>query len=222
MSSAPVLLIADPRERILWEDALRSRNLEVIGANRRTARREAGRRAPAAIIVSEKLPFMGSFRVIRDLRRDPATREAPVVLVGSRPISTAMRVRLGTSAPDATVEPGASAEAVADAVVEAMRRGKLPPPELTRAQQAGLRYNRLGTLLMVFGVVFSFPIQGPADPEKSWFILLIPLGGLVSDIATGRVDGRKKLLSWQGWAAIGIAIAIALGIVYFPRFFRLS
>lgn len=222
MSSAPVLVIADPRERLLWEDALRARSLEVIRTDRRAARQEAGRRAPAAIVVSEKLAFLGSLRVIRDLRRDPATREAPIVLVGARPMTTAQRLRLGTSAPDATVEPGAGAEAVADAVVEALRRGKLPPPALSPAQQAGLRYSRLGTLLMMMGVIFSFPVQRPGEPDKSWFLLLIPLGGLVSDIATGRVDGRKKLLTWQGWAAIGFAIVIALGIVYFPRFFRLS
>jgi hypothetical protein len=226
MAPAPVLVIAHPREALPWEDALRARNLEVIRTDRRTARQEADRRAPAVVVVSEKLPFMGALRTIRDLRRDPATREAPVVLAGSPPITISQRVRLGPGAPDATVARGAAPEAVAEAVVEVLRRGKLPPPELTAAQQKGLRYTRLGSMLMMMGVLFSFPIfpaqQGADAPDRSWYLLLIPLGGLLSDFATGRVDDRKKLLSWQGWAAIGVTIAMALGIHFFPGVFRLT
>lgn len=222
MSSAPVLVIAPPREALLWEDALRARKLEPVRADRRKAREAAARQAPAVIVVSEKLPFMGALRAIRELRRDPATREAPVVLVGVAPITTAQRLRLGASAPDATVAPGASPEAVADAAAEALRRGKLPPPELSPAQQAGMKYNRLGTMLMMLGVFLSWPAQGGGGPDRSWFLLLIPFGGLVSDFATGRVDGRKQPLSWQGWAAIGFMAVIALGILFLPRFFRLG
>lgn len=223
MSSSPVLVIAPAREALLWEDALRGRNLEPVRAERRHAREQATRQAPAVIVVSEKLPYMGGLRVIRELRRDPATRETPVVLVGVQPITTVQRLRLGTSAPDATVERGASAEAVAEAAAEAARRGKLPPVELTPAQQAGMKYTRLGSVLMMMGVFLSLPVQrGGETTEQSWFLLLIPFGGLVTDYAAGRVDGRKKLLSWQGWAAIGFIIAIALGIVFLPRFFRLG
>lgn len=219
MNSAPVLVIAHPREVLLWEDALRARKLEPIRADRGTALREAVRQSPAAIVVSEKLPRLGALRVIRDLRRDPATREAPVVLVGVQPFSTAQRLRLGTGAPDATVAPGSSPEAVAEAVAEAMKRGRVPPPELTPAQQAGMRYSRVGTVLMMMGVFLSIPQAGARQDHGSWFLLLIPLGGLVTDIGTGRVDGRKKLLSWQGWAAIAFMAVIALGIVFMPGFF---
>ncbi len=223
MSSAPVLVVAPAREALLWEEALRGRNLEPIRADRKRAREQAARQAPAVVVVSEKLPFVGGLRVIRDLRRDPATREAPIVLVGVQPITTTQRLRLGASAPDATVPRGASAEAVAEAAAEAARRGKLPPVELTPAQQAGMKYTRLGTVLMMLGVFLSLPVQraGGQTSDQSWFLLLIPLGGLVTDFAAGRVDGRRKLLSWQGWAAIGFMVIIALGIVLVPQFFRL-
>jgi len=224
MSSAPVLVVAPEHEALLWQDALRGRNLEPIRADRRSARQQAARQAPAVVVVSERLAWMGGLRVIRELRRDPATREAPIVLVGVQPITTTQRLRLGPSAPDATVPRGASAEVVAEAAAEAARRGKLPPVELTPVQQAGMKYTRLGTVLMMMGVFLSLPVQRPGDQaaDQSWFLLLIPFGGLVTDYAAGRVDGRKKLLSWQGWAAIGFMVVIALGIVFLPRFFRLG
>ena len=102
-----------------------------------------------------------------------------------------------------------------------MRRGRLPPVELTPAQQAGMRYSRIGTMLMVLGVIFSLPMGGsPGAQGRGWFLLLIPLGGLVSDFATGRVDGRRRPLSWQGWAAIALLVLMAVGIVLWPDFFR--
>jgi hypothetical protein len=220
MSSAPVLVVAHPREVALWQDALRARGLDVVQADRKGARGEAGRRAPAVVVVSEKLPFAGALRVIRDLRRDPVTSETPVVMVGVRPFTTAQRIRLGASAPDGTVPPGASPEALAEEVAETLRRGKVPQPELTPAQQAGLRYTRIANMLMFLGVIFaSTPASKPGESKRGWFLLLVPLGGLIADVATGRVDGRKRPLSWQGWAAIGLSIVIALGIVLFPNFF---
>ncbi|HSP19318.1 MAG TPA: hypothetical protein VLQ79_07385 [Myxococcaceae bacterium] len=145
------------------------------------------------------------------------------MLVGVQPFTTAQRLRLGASAPDATVPRGATPEQIADAVEEASRRGKLPPVELTPAQQQGMKYSRIGTLLMMFGVIFSFPSMGSqtaSSGHKAWFILLIPLGGLVSDFATGRVDGRGRLLSWQGWAALLLMVVIGLGLLFWPGFFQ--
>jgi hypothetical protein len=72
---------------------------------------------------------------------------------------------------------------------------------------------------MVLGAVFSLPsLGGASETAKAWFIELIPLGGLVSDIASGRVDGRQRLLSWHGWSAVALLIAIALGLVFWPGF----
>jgi ActR/RegA family two-component response regulator len=217
---AAVLLVAPPREAGAWEPALQGRGLEVVRAGGgREGRAAAARTPPAVVAVSEKLPFAGALRAIRELRKDPATREVPVVLVGMAPLTVAQRLRLGASAPDATVPPGARPEAVADAIEEALRRGKLPPPELTPAQRAGMKYSRIGNMLMIFGVIFSMP-GGGSGAGRSWFVLLIPLGGLVSDYATGRVDGRKKLLGWQGWAALVLSVAMAVGILVWPNFFR--
>jgi hypothetical protein len=55
--------------------------------------------------------------------------------------------------------------------------------------------------------------------SKAWFLLLVPLGGLISDYASGLVDERKKLLTWQGWAALGLAVALSVGILLWPGFF---
>lgn len=225
MTPATVLVIAREQEALRWEGALRARNLEPVRGDWRKAREQATRQAPAVVVVSDKQGFLlGALRIIRDLRRDPATREAPVVLVGVQPITTVQRLRLGVSSPDATVPRGASPEAIAEAAAEALRQGKVPPPELTPAQQAGMKYSRIGNLLMMMGVFLALPVQrqGADAVDQDWFLLLIPLGGLVSDYATGRVDGRKKLLSWQGWAAIGFMVVIALGIHFLPRFFRLA
>jgi len=223
MPRPTVLVIARRSEAPAWEESLRARGLEVIRAD---ARKEKGsgaaRQAPSVVVVSEKLPFAGALRVTRDLRKDPATREIPVVLVGVHPFATVQRMRLGAAAPDATVPPRATPEQVASAVEEALRTGKLPPVELTPAQQQGLRYARIGTLLMVFGVIFSFPGigSGTSSPGKAWYILLIPLGGLVSDFANGRVDGRRRWLSWQSWAAGIIMVAMAVALLVWPGFLR--
>lgn len=218
-----VLVIAKPQEAAAWEEPLRARGLEVVRppASRKEARATGPRPPPDVVVVSEKLPFSGALRTTRELRKDPATREVPVVLVGMQPLTTAQRLRLGAAAPDATVPPGAGPDAVAAAAEEALRKGKLPPPELTPAQQAGMKYSRIGNMLMVLGVVFSLPGGGGSGggQGRAWFILLIPFGGLVSDYATGRVDGRRQLLSWQGWAAIAFMVVMALGILLKPDLF---
>jgi len=174
------------------------------------------------VLVSQKLPMAGALRVVRDLRADPATREAPVVLAGVAPLTVSQRLRLGLAAPDVTSPRGAGAEAVADAVEQALRTGKLPPPELTPAQQAAQRYSRIATMLMMMGVIFALP-AGPSSQgfDRSWFMELIPLGGLLSDYTTGRVDGRRRLLSWQGWTAIALMVGMAAGILFWPSVFRL-
>ncbi len=215
------LVIASAKQFAAWEDALRGRGLEPVHAGAKDAP-PGPRAAPSVVVVSEKLPFAGALRATRELRKDPATRELPVVLVGVQPFSSTQRLRLGTAAPDATVPPGTGPDDVAAAVEEARHRGRLPPVELTAAQQAGLKYTRIGTLLMVFGVIFSFPSLGSSasSPGKAWYILLIPLGGLVSDYATGKVDGRRRPLSWQGWAALAFLVAMGIGLLVWPGFFR--
>ncbi|HET6437276.1 MAG TPA: hypothetical protein VFG59_04400 [Anaeromyxobacter sp.] len=222
MTRPTVLVVAPPRQLVQWEEPLRAQGLEVVSASSRAEARAASTsRSPSVIVISEKLPMAGALRVTRELRRDPGTREAPVVLVGVAPFTTAQRLRLGAGAPDATVPPGATPEALAAVVAEALRKGKLPPVELSPAQQTGMRYSRIGTMLMLFGVVFTMPLGGGKSSEaRAWWILLIPVGGLVSDWATGKVDGRKKLLSWQGWAALAIAAAMSVAILLWPGWFR--
>ena len=222
MSQPVALVIARPKELDAWEPALRARGLGVIRAGRRKGA-PAVPQSPSVVVVSEKLPFAGALRATRDVRKGPVTRELPVVLVGVEPFTTAQRVRLGAGAPDATVPRGATPEQIAEAVEEASRKGRIAPVELTPAQRNGMKYSRIGTLLMMFGVIFSFPSMGPqtsSGHEKAWFILLIPLGGLVSDVATGRVDARRRLLSWQGWAALVILVAMAAGLLFWPGFFH--
>jgi len=215
------LVIASPKQFAAWEAALRAHGLEPVHAGAKAAP-SGPREPPSVVVVSEKLPFAGALRVTRDLRKDPATRELPVLLVGVRPFTIHQRLRLGSAAPDATVPQGASPEEIAAAAAEALRKGKLPPVELTPAQKAGMKYSRIGTLLMVFGVIFSFPSLGTSTQEsgKAWYMLLIPLGGLVSDFATGRVDGRRRPLSWQGWAAVVLLVGMAIGLAVWPAFFR--
>ncbi len=221
MSRPTALVIASAKQFTAWEEALRGRGLEPVHAGARGAP-PGPRASPSVVVVSEKLPFAGALRATRALRKDPATRELPVVLVGVRPFTNVQRLRLGTAAPDATVVPGATPDEVAAAVEEARHQGRLPPVELTPAQQTGLKYSRIGTLIMVFGVIFSFPSLGSSagSPGKAWYILLIPLGGLVSDFATGKVDGRRRLLSWQGWTAIALLVAMGVGLLVWPGFFR--
>ena len=218
-----VLIVARERDLPAWGDALTARGMEVLRArSRREALRAVSQRTPAAVLLSDRLPFSGALRIARDLRRHPAAQEVPVVLCGARPLTTAQRLRLGPAAPDACVQAGSGAEELAHAVEEAMKSGRARPVELTPAQQSALKYSRIGTMLMVFGVIFSMPGMGSAAQSegRSWFILLIPLGGLVSDFATGRVDGRRRLLTWQGWTALVLLGVMAAGIALWPGFFR--
>ncbi|HVO20010.1 MAG TPA: hypothetical protein VMU15_12185 [Anaeromyxobacter sp.] len=223
MPAPLVLIVARERDLPPWADALVARGMEVERATgRRQALAAVGQRAPAAVLMSERLPFGAPLRIVRDLRKHPATQEVPVVLHGMRPLTTAQRLRLGQAAPDACLRAGARPDEVAQAVEEALRSGRARPVELTPAQQSAMKYSRIGTMLMVFGVIFSMPgLGGGAQADgKSWYILLVPLGGLVSDFATGRVDGRRRLLSWQGWAALALLAAMAAGLALWPGAFR--
>lgn len=225
MSQPCVLVVATRRELPGFLQALRARGLDVLVAtSHKEAQAAVAKQAPSVALISEKLPLGGALRVSKDLRRHPATKEIPLVLYGLKPLTVAQRVRLGPSAPDATVKGGVSADEVASAVASALEQGRLPQIELTPRQQGGMKYSRIGNMLMVFGVIFSMPGLGGSPSttgadNKSWFLLMVPLGGLVSDYATGLVDGRKKLLTWQGMAAIALAAVLAVCILVWPRFF---
>jgi hypothetical protein len=222
MASTPlVLVLATARDQSAWADALGARGMEVVRAgSRREALAAVAQRAPGVVLLSERIRF-GALRLIRDLRRHPGSQEVPVVLHGLAPLTVAQRLRLGPGAPDVSLPGKATAEEVADAVQGALRSGRAPPVQLTPAQQHAMKYSRIGTLLMVFGVMFSMPLGGQAQADsKAWFILLVPLGGLVSDYATGRVDGRKRPLSWQGWTALALVVVMAAVVVIWPGFFR--
>jgi CheY-like chemotaxis protein len=226
MSRSSVLVVAPKKELQAWEDVLRARGHDVTcAASPKEASAAVAQRSPSAVLVSEKLPLGGALRLAKEFQKHPATQQTPVVMAGIAPLTVAQRVRLGPGAPDATVKRGATAEEVADAVAAALEKGKLPPLQLTPQQQSGMKYSRIGNMMMVFGVIFSMPGLGGGAPapgasdNKSWFLLLVPLGGLVADYATGLVDQRKKLLTWQGWAAIAMAGIIAVAILVWPDYF---
>lgn len=226
MSRPSVLVVAPVKELQAWEGPLQARGYDVTcTANHKEAAAAVAQRSPSLVLVSEKLPLGGALRIAKDFQKHPATQQVPVVFSGIAPLTVAQRVRLGAGAPDATVRRGAGAEEVAEAVAAALAKGKLPPLQLTPQQQSGMKYSRIGNMLMVFGVIFSMPGFGGGAPapgaadNKAWFLLLVPLGGLVADYATGLVDQRKKLLTWQGWAAVGLAAAMALAILLWPGYF---
>jgi ActR/RegA family two-component response regulator len=215
-----VLAVAPPKQLETWEPALRARGLEVLRASGHAeALSELRRSNAAAVVVSERLPWNGALRVARAVRADSGLAGVPVVVVGYPELTTAQRLRLRGGAPDASVPMKASPDEVAAAVQAAVERGPLPPVVLTPEQERALKVSRVAMLLMLFGVIFSFPTRSPTAAAQIWWILLVPLGGLLSDWATGRVDGRARLLSWQGWAAIVLGVAIAVAIPLFPGWF---
>jgi ActR/RegA family two-component response regulator len=227
MPAPLVLVVATEGDLRAWADALGAHGMEVVrAASRREALQAVAKRAPTAVLLSERLRFGASLRIVRDLRRHPATQQVPVVLHGLAPLTTAQRLRLGQGAPDACLPAKAGAEEVAAAVEQVLRDGRAKPVELTPAQQSAMKYSRIGTMLMVLGVFFSMPgmgmggAAGAGADNRAWYILLVPLGGLVSDYATGRVDGRRRTLSWQGWTALALLAAMAAGIALWPGFFR--
>lgn len=224
MEHTSVLVVAGPAELLAWANALEARGFEVVRAATRGEALRVVRHQPlSAVLASVRLAWDGGLRLCRELKRDPALRELPVVLVGLAPLTPAERLRL-RGAPDDCLAAGARAEEVAAAVEAAVQRGARPIPEPTPQQARALKLSRIGTLLMVFGVMLSLPRPGAAGAQhadpRAWFLMLVPLGGLVSDYATGRADGRARRLSWQGWAALGLGIALALSIVLFPGFYR--
>lgn len=226
MSRPFVLVVATKKELPAWEDSLRARGYDVTSASsHKEAALAVSQRSPSVVLVSEKLAMGGAMRLAKDFQKHPATQQTPIVFYGIAPLTVAQRVRLGPSAPDATIKRGAGAEEVTDAVAAALAKGKLPPVQLTPQQQAGIKYSRVGNMMMVFGVIFSMPGFGGgasapgATDNKAWFLLLVPLGGLVADYATGLVDQRKQRLTWQGWAAVAMAGVIAVGILLWPGFF---
>jgi ActR/RegA family two-component response regulator len=215
-----VLAVAPPKLLQTWEPALRARGFEVIrAAGRADALSELRRSNVAAVVVSERLPWNAALRITRAVKSDSGLAGVPVVVAGFPEITTAQRLRLRGSAPDATVPMKATPEEVAAAVSGAAERGPLPALELTPAQERAARLQRAATILMLAGVVLSLPTRGLSSGAQIWFILLVPAGGLVADWANGRLDGRRAWLSWQGWAAIVLGFAMAAAIVLFPWFF---
>jgi hypothetical protein len=216
----PVLVVARASELAQWQPALEARGLRVIpAADRGDAKSELARSNVSAVVVSERLPWNGALRLVREVRTDQSLATVPVVVVGLPEVTPSMRLRLRGGAPDATLPRTATPEAVAQRVEEAIAAGPVKPVELTPAQERAARLQRTANILMIFGLILSMPLTGPAGPGQAWWILLVPAGGLLADWATGRVDGRKKLFSWQGWAAIAAAVVLVGVILRFPGFF---
>jgi len=216
----PVLAVAPPKQLATWEPALRARGFEVVrAASRGDALSELRRTNVAAVVISERLPWNGALNLARGIRSDAALAGPPIVVVGLPELTTAQRLRLRGGGPDATTPMKATPEEVASAVAAAIERGPLPPLALSPAQERAMKLSRVATLLMMFGLIFSLPFGASASRGQAWWILLVPVGGLVSDYATGRVDGRARLLGWQGWAAIVLAVALVPAILLFPGFF---
>jgi DNA-binding NarL/FixJ family response regulator len=216
----PILAVASPKLLATWEPALRAQGFDVVrAAGRDDAQSELRRSNFSAVVVSGRLPWNGATRVARAVHADPGSAAVPVLAVGLPEITTAQRLRLRSGAPDATVPANARPEALAAAVAAAIERGPVPLPELNPEQQRAMRMSRIATWLMLFGVVFSMQSRNPGSSAQAWWVILVPAGGLLADYATGRVDGRARLLSWQGWAAIVLGVGLAAGIVLYPGFF---
>ena len=124
-----VLAVAPPKLLQTWEPALRARGFEVIrAAGRADALSELRRSNVAAVVVSERLPWNAALRITRAVKSDSGLAGVPVVVAGFPEITTAQRLRLRGSAPDATVPMKATPEEVAAAVSGAAERGPLPLP----------------------------------------------------------------------------------------------
>ncbi len=216
----PVLVVAPSKELALWQSALEARGLRAIPARSHgDAKSELKRSNVSAVLVSERLPWNAALRLAREVRVDAAMAAVPVVAVGLPTMTPSMRLRLRGAAPDVTVPKGTDPAAIAQRVEEAIAAGPAPALELTPEQQRSAQIQRVANILMVVGLVLSMPFRGPAAPGQAWWILLVPAGGLIADWATGRMDGRGKLLSWQGWTAIAAAVVLVAVILRFPAFF---
>lgn len=216
----PVLIVAPSKELAAWQAALEARGLRVIpAANRGDAKSELKRSNVSAVLVSERLPWDAALRLSREVRTDETLAAVPVVAVGLPAITPSMRLRLRGGVPDATLPRGAAPEAVAQRVEEAIAAGPAKPVALTPEQERAAKLQRAANLVMMFGLIFSLPLRGPSASGQAWWVMLVPAGGVLADWATGRLDGRRKLLSWQGWAAIAAAAVLVVAILRFPAFF---
>ena len=84
ISADPLILIADPDEdnRALYHAALRAAGYAVTqAADGRTALTEALTRPPALLLMELWLPLVDGYALCEVLRRDPATRSMPIVVV---------------------------------------------------------------------------------------------------------------------------------------------
>lgn len=81
-SSSPIILVADPDPGVKERIQILSRaGYELVFAkNAQEAQKTAVQLHPIAILIDPKLPPKGSSELILDLKRDPRTRDIPVVL----------------------------------------------------------------------------------------------------------------------------------------------
>jgi CheY-like chemotaxis protein len=84
ISASPLILVADPDgdNRTLYHEALRAAGYAVTEASDgRAALTEALTRPPALLLMELRLPLVDGYRLCEVLRRDPATRSLPILVV---------------------------------------------------------------------------------------------------------------------------------------------
>jgi len=132
--TAPVLIVDDDaRQRDLLKRTLEKDGWETIRAHNGRAALEAVRaRTPSIIILDLMMPEMDGFELIHTLRKNPETREIPVVVLTAMDLSNADRMMLANNVTE-VLKKGASSrdevlKIVKDLVESAMHRDSRKSP----------------------------------------------------------------------------------------------
>jgi CheY-like chemotaxis protein len=98
-SGGPVLLVEDdPTNRQLLARLLRKQGMAVVEAgDGRSALERVGEATPSLIILDLMLPVMDGITFVQQLRKDPARRAIPIIVLTAKDLTAEDRGRLGDS-----------------------------------------------------------------------------------------------------------------------------
>jgi PAS domain S-box-containing protein len=151
-SPARIFLIDDNADMRSYLHRILSEVYQVEVFSEGSAALNAARAATPDLVLSDvMMPGMDGFELLKQLRRDPQTREIPILLLSARAGEEAAVEGLSAGADDYLVKPFSTRELLARVAVNV---------ELGRSRQAAVRHRLDRVLSSVSDLVYTFDLAG--------------------------------------------------------------
>ena len=187
MTDTRVLVVEDePPIRDMIAFGLRRAGCEVeVAEHSRAALASIADRRPDLVLVDWMLPDMSGLELVRQLRRDEATRDIPILMLTARAEESDKVTGLGAGADDYLTKPFSARELVAR--IQAVLRRSAPAGQSERVDVEGLTLDQAGHRVTADGERVAL---GPTEYRLLAFLMTHP----------DRVYSRGQLLdrAWGG------------------------